>query len=340
MSTDIQVTTDKDQNDILIVTEKMGKIPNITTIHSIIDHDKFIEILEKLGKYSIMQKNSEVIPFSDDIIINENTLININNFYLTYYLDDFAGKINGVKIFYDEKSDVTDIINHFTDTEQDEEIEISKDNILVMRDNILNLDNMFYDIDKDTFDIFYNTETSKSIKKLRKNIDNKKNKITIFCGDRGLGKTNATKFVINNTDRVSIFIPNNLVDHSINNPDFMTLATRYGKVLLIIDDVEFLTNSQFSKMNYFTSNLIQLTESLMSEQWDIHILLVFNTQKNMIDQNLLDCNSLENVIEFSPLTTEQANELRDHLNLKQGKQGGRLRDVIRNKKIKKNKVGL
>jgi putative ribosome biogenesis GTPase RsgA len=46
--------------------------------------------------------------------------------------------------------------------------------------------------------------------------------LSVLWGERGTGKTSIINYLADKLDRIVIFIPNNLIEHTINNPDFMT----------------------------------------------------------------------------------------------------------------------
>ena len=337
-NSNINFTGEQESNEYAIAYEYFKKIPYKTTLHAFFNKDQFLTLIENKN-IELINQETEIIPFDEENIKTEYKFIKIisnnSDIFISFFMEDDTEDISGIKIYHN------DIIEEFLEDVDECRIshqeEIVKDNILSIRDGMLEIDPIHYDHQED-IDMFYSKNSFKKVKKLLRNMSNIRNNITILCGERGTGKTQLLKHIANNSDRLTIFIPNNLVDHSINNPEFINLISRYGSVLLMIDDCEFMTNSQYSKMNYFTSNVIQMTESILSEKNNIHLILTFNTKRKDVDQNLLDCNSIYDVIEIDHLSSEEANDLREHLRMKKLDRPGKLRDVL--KKQIKNKVNF
>jgi excinuclease UvrABC helicase subunit UvrB len=66
--------------------------------------------------------------------------------------------------------------------------------------------------------VYYNQKTLKNINKLVKSI--KKDWSSILYGQRGTGKTNTISYICDKLDRIVIFIPNTLIESTINNQEF------------------------------------------------------------------------------------------------------------------------
>jgi predicted AAA+ superfamily ATPase len=56
----------------------------------------------------------------------------------------------------------------------------------------------------------------------------------ILVGDRGTGKTSMISHISNKLDRVVIFIPNNMIDHTINNPEFGKFLRRFNRPIIVV----------------------------------------------------------------------------------------------------------
>jgi hypothetical protein len=76
---------------------------------------------------------------------------------------------------------------------------------------------------------------------------------------------------------------------------------------------------------------------------NISIIAIFNVEdKNEIDHNLIDCNNLIDIIEFTDLSNTEANQLSELLGYKQKQKSDiRLLDLINNNKSNsKRKLGF
>jgi hypothetical protein len=156
--------------------------------------------------------------------------------------------------------------------------------------------------------------------------------LCVLHGNRGTGKTAAINYIANNIDRIIIFVPNNLIDQTINNPDFRKLLKKYHKPIVILDDCEMIFNEYFAKSNTIVNNLLQLVDGFLSE--NITFVTIFNVDDELeIDHTLLECNNLIDVFYFSSLSVEESEELSSHLGYnKKFKQETNLVDVVKKKK--------
>ena len=210
----------------------------------------------------------------------------------------------------------------------------------------LSLSNGSLDIDPvniqdiDNIKQFYNKDNFNEMENLIDSINKRDKGLSIIYGCVGTGKTTSLNHILSNINRTSIFIPNNSIEMSVNSLPFRDFIKKYENPLLIIDDCEFLTNSQVSQMNYFTTNILQLVDGFLSN--DVQILLIFN-YKNIksLDENLLRCNNLIKVLNIEKLNRKTATKLSKNLGInKTYKNETTLSDVFSEKTSNINKLGI
>jgi len=340
---------DSSLNDFLTIFDSIKSRPNRFILHDRFSGKEFIDIIENFSYESEKNILTEYIPSDDNYIINEKVFLKIaENIWISYViinkqLEDYI--INEVCFYYKDiiqKDDIEEIVNKITECIVDYEDNINKLNTLSISNNIIDLEPLLME---EEFDIenMYSDLVSKNIEKLIKNIKKEKKGLSILTGERGLGKTNICKYIVSKVDRISIFIPNNMIEQTINSPDFKNFLSKFDKALIIIDDCEFLYNPVYSKLSYFSNNILQLVDGLMSDHLNVHFLLVFNTDEDELDDSLIECNSLIDIINFELLTSDMATELSKSLGInKKYKNNTRLIDVINSKKKKsfKGEIGL
>ncbi len=140
-------------------------------------------------------------------------------------------------------------------------------------------------------------------------------------------------YVAGKLDRIAIYIPGSMVDHTINNPEFRKFVKKYERPLLIIDDCESLVGDPYVRQSPFTANVLQLVDGFLSDTVNANVVLIFNEEdEDAIDPALLDCNGLLEVVEFSSLSEQEATELAKHLGRKHSKGSARMIDVVKKKK--------
>jgi DNA replication protein DnaC len=334
-------------NDFLIIFEKFGQRPNKIVIHDTFDGVAF----ESTLKYQVETKLTEYIPSDDDYFINQKNLTKINdNIYCSFVIIDKQSEnylINDVTFLYKEESDepiIEKIIESIFDCVIDYENNnsINKFNTLTLTPNSLEVDTISVDLESIEIEGRYNENIIRKAEKIQKKIKKTNKGLTILCGDRGVGKTTLAKYICHKIDRMTIFIPNTMVDLTINGPDFKNFIKKFEKVLIVIDDCEFLSSNPMSRINPFTNNILQLVDGFLSDSLNLQIILLFNDLEEDLDDDLIDSNNLIDVLEISSLDPEIASDLSKNLgNNKKYKESVRLVEVLQNKKLNKiQKIGL
>ena len=193
-----------------------------------------------------------------------------------------------------------------------------------------------HNIDLDNVDNYYNSDTFRRVEKAVKQIKKADKGLTVFYGERGSGKTSIINYISSKLDRIVIFIPNNMIDHTINNPEFRKFIKKYDKPVLVLDDCEIVFTDNYGRSNMFTSNLLQMVDGFLSDSINCNIVTIFNIDdEEEIDPSLLECNNLIDVIEFEMLSGEESNSLAKHIQSnKKYKNKTKLIDIIKKRSNK------
>lgn len=340
-------------NDFLLIYSILGDRPNRVIIHDTFSGLEFENILRS-ENYSHINSVTEFIPNDEEYLVNEKNLTKIT--------EESFGDIWISYVILNKNSEkylVNDIIFYFKDDNQREKINsiieklsdcifdydnksFEKINTLSVNNSVLDIEPLYFD-NEDDIELFYNEKTLKEIKNISKKIKKSNCGLSIFYGERGTGKTSISKYLASKIDRMSIYIPINMIEQSINNPEFRGFVKKFDKCFLIIDDCEYVYNSLFGKMNLFSSNVLQLIDGFLSDNLNLQILLIFNIDDiDDIDENLLECNNLIDIINFEHLNPLKATELSKNIgNNKKYKESILLNDVIKQKsKNNKTQLGL
>jgi len=329
-------------NDFLEIWNEFKSRPNQFIIDGSYDFNIF-NILD----ISNINKVSELIATDFEYKTNDRLLGKINNdIFLSYFIIENEGK----KL-------ITDLVFLYKDSVNYEEVckileKIDKHRINDISDdenslNILNFDDSnnlkLEKIDSKEIDLdkFYSKYTSKSLSSLFKKIKKSKSGLSIFYGERGTGKTSVIKSLPNILDKNIFFIPNNIIEHTILNAGFINFIKKYNESVLIIDDFELVIDN-YSRYNSVINTITQLVDSLISEIININIILIFNTESLSEIEDLIDCNSLLDIIKFDYLTQTEANKLSNYLGSKiKYKNNSRLLDIINSNNTNyKKRVGF
>lgn len=339
---------DSNYNDFISCWKDFGNRPNRITLYNTYSSKEFNNIILPLA----IEKNvfTEIIPSDDDDdnnIINDKVFVRISDgICISYVVLDRSyenSKINEICFFYRDESDskriqelVKELNSCIIGYDSEEEIHFRL-NTVSISSNGLELEPIDVIEEYNDLNLNYNTKTKKSVEKIIKKIKKNDVGLSVFFGERGTGKTSLVHYLTKKLDSVFIYIPNNMIDHTINNPDFRRFLKKHNHPVIIIDDCEMLTNEPFGRSSQFVGNLLQLVDGLFSDSLKLQVITIFNVNKeDEVDDLLLESNNLIDVVEFHPLTPEESSELSNELGYKKKYTSKtRLLDVIRNNFSKK-----
>jgi hypothetical protein len=339
--TNLKININKDDsglNDFLYLWDIFKTRPNKVLIHGTFN---FKETENFFDQYEKVNKFTEIICLETDDIINDKVLLKSNEcVYISYIAVDKlteSAVISDITIYYSSSEDadeVNEIIKSISEYQLIDDLEEGHNlNVVSLSNNSIELEEIKYDdIDIDNIEEYYSKQTFKDLSKWLKKSKKQESGLSILYGKRGTGKSSIIKYLATKLDRNLIFVPNNLVDLTINSSDFSKFLRKHENPILILDDCEMIFNEFFTKSNIIANNLMQLVDGLLSNK--LSIITIFNVEdKSEIDHNLIECNNLIDIIEFTDLSNSEANQLSELLGYKQKhKNDIRLLDLIKNTK--------
>jgi AAA+ ATPase superfamily predicted ATPase len=331
---------DSNLNDFLYCWDIFGKRPNKIVIHNTYSTKPFAKIV---SEHSI-EKNifTEILPNDEDFTINDKIISNLgDDVYLSYIVIDRNQDnsiVSDIVFFYksqESSKKVQSIIEELNDCLVDfcEEETNNLNTIALSTQSGLEIEPIELDDDFENFDHYYSSNTGKSVEKLIKKIKKSNKGLSVLYGERGTGKTSVINYIASKLDRIVIFIPNNLIEHTVNNPDFRKFIKKFQKPVIVLDDCELTLSDYYNRTNITTNNILQMVDGFLSDTMEVNIICIFNTDdEDDIDEALLDCNSLIDVIEFEYLSGEESEELSKVVGSgKKYKNKTRLIDIIKKK---------
>jgi hypothetical protein len=282
-----------DDIELTIIYKNFGKsYPNKVILHGNFNKDSFLETINSQG---ISNSTIELIPDVGEYLINEKRLdLLSNDIYCSYLvIGGETPSISDVIFFYktdDFLEEVMDIITKLSQFDISENKPITNFSTIKISSSVIEIEpKLIGGVQIEGY--------SKRLRKKLKRILKSNHKINLIWGDIGSGKTNAVKWIIQNSKQEFLYIPNNLIEQTINNPEFKKIIKSVENPTIILDDCEYLmSKSQYNKFNFLVSNILQLVGGLSSEE--VNFILVFNTPNiEEIDEGLLNSN-LVNLVEF------------------------------------------
>lgn len=236
-------------------------------------------------------ENKVMIDLGDDWV---EILFSDNNF-------NYADKL--VEVFKDFKA-----------PEKEGELEI---NIITLTLHGLDLKQLEIKPTDLDLDLYYNDdfESVDAVIKERLARENDKG-IVLLHGLPGTGKTTYLRHLIGNMKKKVLFVSPSVAGN-LMNPEFIDLLIDNPNAVLVIEDAENIIMDRKYSSNSSVSNLLNISDGLLSDCLNVQIICTFNSALNLIDNALLRKGRLIARYEFDKLDVAKAQRLSDHLGLQQ-----------------------
>lgn len=166
-------------------------------------------------------------------------------------------------------------------------------------------------------DLYYNSDFKAvdAVIKERLSKDNEKG-IVLLHGLPGTGKTTYLRHLIGGLKKKILFVSPGVAGN-LMNPEFMDLLLDNPNAVLIIEDAEnIIMDRRYSSMSS-VSNLLNISDGLLSDCLNVQIICTFNSAVNMVDEALMRKGRLIARYEFGKLDTAKAQMLSNHLGFDQ-----------------------
>lgn len=339
MNLNININRDDiNTNDYLYVWSEFGHRPNKITLYNHYDPEAFLSILT-ISENNDISTVADVIPTGQDYLMNEKSLVRLSdNIFVSYsQLDKLTDSkvIGDVSFYYNSKSisEIESLIEKLSEAEINYQDSDSQErfNSAILTPEGLDIESInLLDTDYENIDLYYNEHVTKDSKKIIREIKKKNKGLTLIFGQRGTGKTHLINHIVSSLDKMVIFIPSTMIDHTINNPDFINFIRRYKNSIIVIDDCDTLFTDIYRKSTLFVNNLLQLVDGYQSDLFSLNFILSFNVDKEeLYDKSLFDCNHLIGQIELNELDLPKIKDLCEHLKCKSKfKSETRVSDVV------------
>lgn len=265
------------------------------------------------NNFSVFIKNEN---FNKKSAHNTNTIILINfekNIFLNLIKFD-----DGIKLtFY---YDITkDEINNLINLEEIDTflVENKKSNINLITSYNGILDTEEFSLYKNETDIELNYGKSFMPKNdliIQKLNQNNGKGIVLLHGLPGSGKSSYLRFLTTKIENKQIlFVPPSMAE-ALSDPSIVTFLMDYKNSILIIEDGEKVISDRNSNgSSVGVSNILNLTDGILSDCLNIQIIVTFNMEREKIDRALLRKGRLICEHKFDELSIEESNILLKHL---------------------------
>lgn len=180
-------------------------------------------------------------------------------------------------------------------------------------------DTVKFELPKQKLDIEFNygTHFTKVHNKIITQLNKPKSKgLVLLHGTPGTGKTHYLKYLASKIkDKRVIFVPPHLADF-ITSPEMTPFLIENSNSILFIEDAERVITDRNTGGSAGVSNILNITDGILSDMLNIQIVATFNMDKKKIDEALLRKGRLIAEHKFDKLNVEESNKLVQHLKIK------------------------
>lgn len=163
----------------------------------------------------------------------------------------------------------------------------------------------------------YGSSFESSHKNIFKALSTDDSGLVLLYGKPGCGKTYYLRYLIKQlSHKFSVYyIPSYMCD-MLSSPEFMPLLINLQNAILVIEDAEraIMKRGSGESSDMAVSNLLNISDGLLSDFLHIRVIATFNTERNNIDDALLRKGRLIAEHEFKELSVSESQLLLDKLN--------------------------
>ena len=237
------------------------------------------------------------------------TVFKLENQVMIEVGDEYAEILFG-KNNYEYANELVKLFATYKAPEKEQDFEI---NIITQTSSGLDLKSLDIKPTALDVDLYYNDDFKPvdAIIKQRLAKENDKG-IILLHGLPGTGKTTYLRHLIGSIKKRVLFVSPG-VACNLMNPEFMDLLIDNPNAVLIIEDAENVIMDRKFSSHSSVSNLLNISDGLLSDCLNVQIICTFNSDINMVDDALLRKGRLIAKYEFTKLDAAKAQKLSDKL---------------------------
>ena len=284
---------------------KFNRLPSITVVRNV-DHEKVLKVLKAefgtsiKAEYhyaSISKKNSLQEKEESIILVDEEMVLELGEFYFSNPHGELYQKMLArITSLRGNRRSKPQEINLITRGEYG--LELTK--MDVKRTNI-------------KLDLFYEDDFQDVHKTVLRRLNKKDDKgIVLLHGLPGTGKTTYLRYLVGKIKKRVLFIPPDMAAQ-IANPELVRLLIDNPNSVLVIEDAEHIITQRQAGSDSAVSNLLNISDGLLSDFLNVQIVCTFNSNMSIVDQALLRKGRLIASYEFKKLSIPKAQQLNRHL---------------------------
>jgi hypothetical protein len=237
------------------------------------------------------------------------TVFKLENKVLVKLSDEYA-EVLFTNTNYDYANALIQAFTGFKVAEKEDPFEI---NIITQTSTGLDLKQLEIKPTVLDIDLYYNDDFKPVDAVIKQRLEKENDKgIILLHGLPGTGKTTYLRHLIGSLKKRVLFVSPGVAGN-LMNPEFIDLLIDNPNAVLIIEDAENIIMDRKFSSNSSVSNLLNISDGLLSDCLNVQIICTFNSAISMVDSALLRKGRLIAKYEFDKLNATKAQRLSDHL---------------------------
>jgi ATPase family associated with various cellular activities (AAA) len=214
---------------------------------------------------------------------------------------------------YGYSKDLMQVFSTMKAAEKEEDFEI---NVITQNSNGLDLKQLDIKPTVLDIDLYYNDDFKPVDEVIRARLEKENDKgIILLHGLPGTGKTTYLRHLIGSIKKKVLFVSPGVAGN-LMNPEFIDLLIDNPNAVVVIEDAENIIMDRKYSPNSSVSNLLNISDGLLSDCLNVQIICTFNSDLNTVDSALMRKGRLIAKYEFGKLDAAKAQKLSDQLGFK------------------------
>jgi SpoVK/Ycf46/Vps4 family AAA+-type ATPase len=292
-------------NSKTLFLEQFGEIPSSSYVGNI-DMAKAFAYLRQEFQDQILQVHQENSFNTEEckqefeetvIVMREKIVISLRYSWATIFYTEEN---------YDWMDRVIRELSAFRRAEKEQPFEI---NIITANSEGLTLKPMPLKQTDLAIDLFYNDDFKPVDAVIKDRLMKEQDKgIVLLHGLPGTGKTSYLRHLVGSVKKKVLFVSPSVAGN-LMNPDFIDLLMDNPNSILVIEDAENIMMDRKFNSDSSVSNLLNISDGLLSDCLNVQLICTFNSSLNLIDPALMRKGRLIARYEFGKLSVEKSRVL-------------------------------